>query len=383
MAELEQRGSVSRLSLSLCMIVRNERANLPRCLESVRAVVDEIVVVDTGSTDGTQEIARQHGARVFEAEWPNDFSLARNLAVERARGRWILILDADEFLSPESREQIKALSHELPVKAFELVQKNLDASGQHVRVQTLRLFPARPDVRYEFPIHEQVSDSIVRAGLPICRTTIEIEHTGYVDGSVHAGKAERNRAIIEAAIAKNPVGTAALHLRYYRAGTFYDEKNWPAAAAEYEQCVALSAPNSRLVRIGRLRAAECHFLTGHMENARRFVAAAPESDLHPAELCLGADLALRRGDSEEACRWFELVLAAPDIAYVPPVTLGKLKLKALGNLGSYWGNRGRKDVGVKLLRLALEIKNGVHDGGSVELAGLYRNFLSEVGVACV
>ena len=85
--------------LSLCMIVKNEEKFLAGCLESVKNIVDEIIIVDTGSTDKTIEIANSYNAKVYHFEWKNDFSLARNESIKHATGDWILILDADERLA--------------------------------------------------------------------------------------------------------------------------------------------------------------------------------------------------------------------------------------------------------------------------------------------
>lgn len=91
-----------RQSLSLCMIVRNEEQNLSECLDSVKNVVDEIIVIDTGSTDETVGIAESYGAQVEHFPWCDDFSKARNESIKYASGDWILWLDADERLLPES-----------------------------------------------------------------------------------------------------------------------------------------------------------------------------------------------------------------------------------------------------------------------------------------
>ncbi len=99
--------------VSLCMIVRDEERYLADALESVRGVVDEICIVDTGSKDRTLEIAQGAGARTEEIAWPGDFSKARNVALAMASRRWILVLDADERLSPRSREIIGALGSQL------------------------------------------------------------------------------------------------------------------------------------------------------------------------------------------------------------------------------------------------------------------------------
>ena len=85
--------------LSVCLIVRNEASNLPRCLDSIRGLADEIVVVDTGSTDDTVAIAQRHGARVSTLVWQDDFSAARNASIELATCDWILVFDADESIA--------------------------------------------------------------------------------------------------------------------------------------------------------------------------------------------------------------------------------------------------------------------------------------------
>ncbi len=87
-------------TLSLCMIVKNEEKHLARCLSSVKDVADEIVIVDTGSTDKTIEIAESFSAKIFHFDWVNDFSAARNFALSKCTGDWILYLDADEELNP-------------------------------------------------------------------------------------------------------------------------------------------------------------------------------------------------------------------------------------------------------------------------------------------
>src|SRR4051795_2389135 len=91
------------------MIVKNEQENLPACLESVRGLFDEIVVVDTGSTDRTMEIALEFGARVFDFVWVDDFAAARNAALARATGDYAFWLDADDVLDPPQRAKLQAL----------------------------------------------------------------------------------------------------------------------------------------------------------------------------------------------------------------------------------------------------------------------------------
>jgi len=95
--------------LSLCMIVKNEEANLSRCLDSVKDIVDEIIIIDTGSTDNTVRIAESYGAKVFSIQWNDDFSEARNASLEKANGKWILLMDADDELAQEDRHKVRDL----------------------------------------------------------------------------------------------------------------------------------------------------------------------------------------------------------------------------------------------------------------------------------
>jgi glycosyltransferase involved in cell wall biosynthesis len=95
------------MKISACLIVKDEERHLDRCLSSLQGIVDEIVVVDTGSTDGTLEIAQSHGAVIGSFDWCDDFSAARNASLDLATGDWVLWIDADEALTPESASSIR------------------------------------------------------------------------------------------------------------------------------------------------------------------------------------------------------------------------------------------------------------------------------------
>ncbi|MDE3196043.1 MAG: glycosyltransferase family 2 protein, partial [Acidobacteriota bacterium] len=131
------------------MIVKNERARLPRCLDSVGDLCREIVIVDTGSTDGTREVAMSYGARVSSYDFAViDFAAARNYALDRATGRWVLVLDADEVLQRASAPLVRDLVG-LNLNAGYYVERvNRHADPMRAMVDfPLRLFPNRPDYR--------------------------------------------------------------------------------------------------------------------------------------------------------------------------------------------------------------------------------------------
>ena len=183
--------------ISLCMIVRNEERFLNDALTSVEGVVDEICIVDTGSTDGTVAIAETFGASVRFVSWRDDFAWARNQALDLATGAWILVLDADERLAPES---IPMLRHLRTVKP--------DGQGRWIRCRNfsdperaivsstnaiIRIFPNEPDVRYRGAIHEFVARDGDERSLGAIMTPVEIHHYGYVPTiMLGRSKAERN-----------------------------------------------------------------------------------------------------------------------------------------------------------------------------------------------
>jgi glycosyltransferase involved in cell wall biosynthesis len=191
------------------MIVRDEERFLSDALASVDGAVDEICIVDTGSKDQTLEIARKAGARIHETAWENDFSKARNAALAMATRRWILVLDADERLSPRSREFVRTLG-----------SQPADLSGVWTRIYNfaedykgtgamsnmlVRAFPNDERIRYRNPIHEFVALDGNETGMPAKMSPIEIIHFGYRgDVMLERNKHERNMQIAEKALREDP-----------------------------------------------------------------------------------------------------------------------------------------------------------------------------------
>ena len=141
------------------MIVRNEEARLADCLASVKDFADEMVVVDTGSTDATIAVATAAGARVERLDWPGDFAPARNSALTFLNGDWVLVLDADERLQPEVIPQLRQLMAEPDVLVINLLRHELGAAmAPYSRVS--RLFRRHPDLRWSRPYHSMIDDSV-------------------------------------------------------------------------------------------------------------------------------------------------------------------------------------------------------------------------------
>ena len=141
-------------TISLCMIVKNEEENLARCLDSARDIVDEIIIVDTGSTDRTVDIAESYGARVFYHPWEGSFSKARNYSLKYATCDWILILDADEELNKEGTPRLKEIAenNECPVVSF-IIKNKYKNSTQEGYAQMVRLFKNFSGVHYKGIVH--------------------------------------------------------------------------------------------------------------------------------------------------------------------------------------------------------------------------------------
>ncbi|MBV8223248.1 MAG: glycosyltransferase, partial [Candidatus Eremiobacteraeota bacterium] len=202
------------------MIVRDEERFLGEALESVHGIVDEICIVDTGSSDATLEIARRAGARTHEIAWEDDFSKARNVALSMASKRWILVLDADERLSPRSREMLAELGSQpahLTGLWVRIYNFTADYKGSGAMSNALvRIFPNHQRIRYRNKIHEFVALDEAETGMPAILSPVEIIHFGYqADVMLERKKYERNLRLAEQALRTN--SSDAFH--WYNYGT--------------------------------------------------------------------------------------------------------------------------------------------------------------------
>lgn len=188
--------------ISLCVIAKNEEKNIEKCLDSAKDLVDEIIFVDTGSSDRTIEIARKFTDKIFYFEWNDNHSDAKNFALSHATKEWILSLDADETISQKDHERIRELTKKSEFLGFSLIQRNYtnkigEFSGVscknddyeeskrafgYVPRRMVRLFKNNPKIRFEGVIHDNVGNSILRIG-KICYTDIPIHHFGTLNPS--------------------------------------------------------------------------------------------------------------------------------------------------------------------------------------------------------
>jgi glycosyltransferase involved in cell wall biosynthesis len=184
--------------LSLCMIVKDEEDMLPRCLEAIAPVVDEMIIVDTGSTDATVEIARSFGATVIERGWTGDFSEARNVSLDAATGDWFMYLDADEVLVAEDVDKLRELLSQPWYEAFFFNETNFTGHEEHgsaVVHTAMRLMRNRPEYRFHGRLHEQIAGNLPSfATEKLGSSQVRVNHYGYL-GVVRDAKAKSERNI--------------------------------------------------------------------------------------------------------------------------------------------------------------------------------------------
>lgn len=269
------------MTLALCMIVKNEESVLSHCLESVGGLIDEIILVDTGSDDKTVEIGRRFGARIFFKPWENDFSRARNVSLEKANSDWILVLDADEIISQKDHHNIRNLIKDPHYLGFALEPRTygnnpnyrnwIQNTGAYreekeyagyVPSPHIRLFRNDDRIRFANPVHELVEPSFTRHGLPYLNTSIPIHHYGKVREP--ARLEEKARLYLKigkkkaAADPGNPKALSELGAQYL------ELKAYPEAVSIFQQLEALKPDDpdiqadlgAALLRQGKFEAAE-------------------------------------------------------------------------------------------------------------------------------
>jgi len=196
----EIKRNKKRGSLSVSMIIKNEGQNIAKCLTSARPIADEMIVVDTGSTDRTKDIAKALGAKVYGFAWTGDFSEARNFSLSKASGDWILSLDADEVISSIDYKALKELVKRRKPAAYRIVTRNYSNevgaqgfsanTGEYPVEETgfgwfpstkVRLFPNDRRIRFENPVHEFLEGTVTRSGIPIMPCDIPVHHYGRLN----------------------------------------------------------------------------------------------------------------------------------------------------------------------------------------------------------
>lgn len=262
--------------ISLTIIARDGEQSLGRCLASVADLVDEIVVVDTGSIDGTRQLAAKardgHGrpARLYHFVWIDDFSAARNEGLRHATGDWIFWMDCDDWLDEPAREQLRRLFASLGEEnaVYQMIHASpAAADGGHPATAAPqdRLFRRLPTIYWEGRVHEQIAPAAIRSGAVLRRTEIVIQHSGYGDGEDRRRKTERNLRLLELQNAEQPYNA---HTLFYLGMTCGVAGRPAEAIPHLEQAVELLPPRSSFRHRAYALLADCWRLCGNAAMAQ-------------------------------------------------------------------------------------------------------------------
>ena len=229
------------MELSVCIITKNERENLKRCLEALKFCPFEVVVVDTGSVDGTQEMAGNYTDAVYEFAWCDDFAMAKNFAVSKASNDMVLVLDSDEYVTVLDPAQLEMQIARHPMQVGRIIRKNYMYEGPEIRSSTEainRLFDRRYYC-YKGRIHEQLVHADSGDGKVVTyQTGIQIDHTGYLlSVDEKREKAQRNIRLLEQMLAdegEDPYLLYQMGKSCYMAGQYQEAASHFGRALEFE-----------------------------------------------------------------------------------------------------------------------------------------------------
>ncbi len=314
------------MELSLCMIVRDEAARLGACLESVRAAADEIVILDTGSTDGTKEIARRYTERVYDYAWQDDFAAARNASFALATRPFILWLDADDVIDPGEMSKLIALKARLTDDVDAVMMPYHYAFSPEGRPTLVfereRIVRRAAGFRFEGAVHEAMA---VRGN--VWHEPIAVRHTGQHGEASN----QRNLRIYEGQIARGE--TLSARDRYYYARELKSAGQFARAAEEFERFLSMDGwlPNRLDAFVLR---GECLQAMGDLPQAKRSIALSLAESAPRAEaLCAMGACCLEEGNLRAAAYWYRAALLcggdSPEGAFTHPDAMGYIPLMQL------------------------------------------------------
>lgn len=318
-------------TLALCMIVRDEEELLPTCLRHAEGLWDELIIVDTGSSDQTVAIAEAAGATVIEHVWQEDFAEARNIGLRAVKSDWVLVLDADECISEALKQEIRDTLQDDGVGAATINIRNHLPHGLVRSGPVLRLFRSDPDVHYRFPIHEEIASSLhpylTRTGRRMVALSGSVEHSGYVrERAAGRGKKERDLRILDRCLDADRSDLYSHYKRLELARYWDDTALWKRAAAEAETALG-EAPEQGLDG--------CHYGGGLLTLIAHGRYAGPDAlaflERHRSRVLPSAELGYAIGQlHEEAGRLdaakadFEACLQIPEVRHLQMATVRPL-----------------------------------------------------------
>ncbi|HIH11662.1 TPA: tetratricopeptide repeat protein [Candidatus Woesearchaeota archaeon] len=360
------------VTVSLCMIVKDEEQFLECCLQSVQGVVDEIVIVDTGSSDRTKEIAARFTSSLFDFGWVDDFAAARNYALSKATSDWILILDADEVLDEQSHTLVREALLNSAVDGYTIITRNYSNHssqsgwqslidpvrfGQNVFYgwspsQKVRLFRRLPGVLFEGCVHEVVEPSLKRLHLVVQSLPLVVHHYGAVRGSTDKLKSYLALAKKKVAVhQQDPQAYLELGIEYKEAG------NLDAARQVFRQGLSFGRSSHLIFNL-----AVVEEKLGNLVEAKTLFFRLVEEKEFLIEALAGLGYCyFQEGNITEAERYYQKALVLQP-AYV----------ESFVNLGAICEKKGEYSRAIGFLQRAIGL-NSVHPRAYYNLGVVYEN----------
>jgi glycosyltransferase involved in cell wall biosynthesis len=295
------------ITISLCMIVKDEEESLDRCLESIKGVSDEIIIVDTGSTDLTKEIARKWTPHVFDFKWVDDFSAARNYSFDQAKMDYILWLDADDILLPEDRQKILKLkqSLDLSVDAISMIYHTLFDEDDNVltSVRRLRLVKRSKQFRWYGYVHEDLK---IESPFQQYDSSIAIAH----QKDPKKTESDRNLKIYEKLIRKGKKMTP--HDVFHYARELHKHQMYDKAIKSYLGFLSFKDIEVEHQLYVYNKLASCYYYVGKRDKEREITLKTFEYDIPRPEFCcrLG-EYFLEKNQFHQAAFWYKLAIDVP------------------------------------------------------------------------
>jgi len=342
-------------ALSCCIIVKNEAHRLPPLLQSLAGICEQIVVVDTGSTDNTAKEAEDMGADVTVFPWNDSFSDARNKSLECARHPWILYVDADDYLPESSLQSIRELKRKQPQEAYVFIVKSTQDGITGIASAQIRMFPNMENLRFRYRVHEQIRPTLIQNGIPIVPTEIEVIHIGYTDRETVADKQRRNLELLQKDLADCPQDG---FLHYLAGMAWLDLKNPALARDEFIKAweLTVSDPEKRHIALGAaLELAEIAFKEEQdkHEDALLWLERAEDIDnQYPRCFYLRGRLNYERGDIEKALKPLRYLMECQKPSFLLPLDITMLKTTGAALMGQIYMKTGRPQEAVAILNQA-------------------------------
>jgi hypothetical protein len=344
-------------ALSCCLIAKNEAHRLPSLLQSLSGISEQIVVVDTGSTDDTVQVAKNMGADVSVFPWNDSFSDARNRSLEMARHPWILYVDADDSVPEKSLCDISELKQGPPEKAYGFVITSTQDGVTGMASAQIRMFPNSKENRFQYRVHEQIRPALNKQGTPVVFTDIKIVHTGYTDSGTLAAKQRRNLELLEKDLADYP-GDG--FLRYLAGMACVDLEELTRARDEFKKAWELSVADTDKGHIALGAALELSEMAlkeggGHHTNALLWLQRAESLERgYPRCLYLRGRIQYEKQDFTNALKSLKRLIEWERPALFLPLDLTMLKTTAAALMGQIYLKTGRPQEAVSILNQARE-----------------------------